>query len=806
MRRAGAFFEPTAGAGRAAALNSAPGARRLAAGFEAGLDAAALLFFPLLVLVPRGIAPLASVAGLLAAGLVLSIGRPVRCRGLALPAGLAAALLAWGCLSALWSIDPWRSLEMTARLAGLFAAGLALAVAAGSVSAPQRLSAFLLGGFILGIAMAAIDLASHGALSKPFSDRFYQPSWLNQASVAFAILLLPVGALVAARRHRIAALLFALAAAATICALAGTAAKVALAAGLVVALLCCWRRAGAARLGALAAILVIITAPLTFARLDRAADLVATADAIKLSAGHRLLIWSFVGDRIAEHPLAGWGLEFVAGDPRRQGPDPAGRDLAAAASAQRSAAAVARARSAGGGGARAVGWRPMVGARRSQMAAPVRRRGRRQPRHRVCRNFRHLWDLGGMVAGDPVVLAVSGPGHGAGRRRRREADLMRVFAPLLAGHWRTAGPFATAAEAAGFDAVTTVELGHDPFAPLAFAALATSRIELTTSVAVAFPRSPTVIASQAWDLHANSGGRFVLGLGSQVKGHNERRFGIAWTPPAPRLRDYVGALRAIWRCWEAGEKLDYQGEHYRLNLMPPDFSPEPTGLPAVPVAIAAVGEAMLRVAGEVADGVRLHPLCSRRYLEEVCLPRIGEGMRRSGRSREHFDVHGGGFVATGADESELAAAIERVRQRIAFYASTRSYLPILSLHGQEELGLKLHRLSIDGRWHEMAAEVSDEIVHLFAACGTYREIAGVITARFGGLADSIDLSFPASAPAGAAARALVRPPPHSAPLRGFRHRLRREFYNPAAAVSAPSTRSAAKCSSASARAARLWAG
>ncbi|MGH7115518.1 MAG: O-antigen ligase family protein [Stellaceae bacterium] len=309
MRRTGGSFEPTVDAGGAAALDAPLTARRLAIGFEAGLDASALLFFPLLVLVPRGIAPLASVAGLFAAGLVLSIGRPVRCRGVVAPAGLAAALLVWGCVSALWSIDPWRSLEMTARLAGLFAAGLAMAVAAGSVSAPRRLSAFLLGGFILGIAMAAIDLASHGALSKPFSDRFYQPSWLNQASVAFAILLLPASAALAARGRKIAAMLFALAAGATICALSGTAAKVALAAGLPMALFC-WRwRVGAPRLAALAAILVIITAPLTFARLERGADLVETADAVKLSAGHRLLIWSFVGDRIAEHPLAGWGLD-----------------------------------------------------------------------------------------------------------------------------------------------------------------------------------------------------------------------------------------------------------------------------------------------------------------------------------------------------------------------------------------------------------------------------------------------------------------------------------------------------------------
>ena len=325
---------------------------------------------------------------------------------------------------------------------------------------------------------------------------------------------------------------------------------------------------------------------------------------------------------------------------------------------------------------------------------------------------------------------------------------MRVFTTLPIRDWREAGPFAAAAETAGFNAVMTIELGHDPFTPLAFAALATSRVELTTSVAVAFPRSPTVLASQAWDLNANSKGRFVLGLGTQVKGHNERRFGIPWNPPAPRLRDYIGALRAVWRCWETGERLDYRGEHYRLSLMTPDFSPEPTGLAPPPVTIAAVGRAMLRLAGEVGDGVRLHPLCSRRYLQEVCLPEIREGMRRGGRRRAHFDLHGGGFVATGPDEQAVAGAIDEVRQRVAFYGSTRTYLPILSLHGLDDLGERLHRLSVEARWTEMAAEVSDDVVRMFAACGTYREIAGAVEARFGGLADSIGISFPPAAATG----------------------------------------------------------
>src|SRR5215468_10923228 len=298
---------------------------------------------------------------------------------------------------------------------------------------------------------------------------------------------------------------------------------------------------------------------------------------------------------------------------------------------------------------------------------------------------------------------------------------MRVFTMLPMRHWRDAAPSAIAAEAAGFDALMTVELGHDVFTPLAFAAAATERIELTPSIAVAFPRSPTVMASQTWDLQANSNGRFVLGLGSQVKGHNERRFGIAWSAPAPRLRDYVRALRAVWHCWETGETLDFHSEHYTLTLMTPDFSPEPTGLPIVPVTIAAVGEAMLRVAGQVADGVRLHPLCSRRYLEEVCLPQIATGMARGGRTREHFDVHGGGFVITGPDEATVAAGMKTVRRRIGFYGSTRTYMPILALHGLQDLGQKLHRMSVEGRWETMAAEVPDDVVRIFAACGTYAE-------------------------------------------------------------------------------------
>ena len=340
---------------------------------------------------------------------------------------------------------------------------------------------------------------------------------------------------------------------------------------------------------------------------------------------------------------------------------------------------------------------------------------------------------------------------------------MRVFTILPQTHWRDAASAARDAEAAGFDAVMTVELGHDPLTPLALAALATTRVELTPSVVVAFPRSPTVLAQQAWDLQANSGGRFVLGLGSQVKGHNERRFGIAWTPPAPRMRDYVQALRAVWRAWETRTRLNFDSAHYKLSLMTPDFSPLPTGLPMVPVTIAAVGEAMLRVAGQVGDGVRLHPLCSRAYLEQVCLPQMMEGMRRSGRSRLNFDVHGGGFVCTGPDDAAVAAEMEKARRRIGFYGSTRTYLPILALHGLEDLGLKLHRMSVEGQWDRMPAEVSDDTVRIFAACGRYDGLHAAIEARFGGVADSVDVHFPPNTPPGLARELVadIRRIPHT---------------------------------------------
>jgi probable F420-dependent oxidoreductase len=246
-----------------------------------------------------------------------------------------------------------------------------------------------------------------------------------------------------------------------------------------------------------------------------------------------------------------------------------------------------------------------------------------------------------------------------------------------------------------------------------------------------------------------------------VKAHNERRYGIPWTAPAPRMRDYIGAVRAIWRAWETGEPLAYRSPHYTLTLMTPNFSPRPTGLPRVPVSMAAIGPAMLRVAGEVCDGVRLHPFCTRRYLEEVCVPQVEAGLARAGRARKDIEIVAGGFIATGPDRAAVATMLEHVRFRIAFYCSTRAYWPVLRLHGLEALGEALARYPREGRWSEMAAQIPDEVIGLFAAVGTWDEIVGQVEQRYGGLADTVTLPMPADAelgPLGELVRQIQRIP------------------------------------------------
>ena len=228
-------------------------------------------------------------------------------------------------------------------------------------------------------------------------------------------------------------------------------------------------------------------------------------------------------------------------------------------------------------------------------------------------------------------------------------------------------------EAAGIDGVSTQENKHDPYLPLAVAATNTRQLGLRTSIAIAFSRSPMPVANVAWDLQTASQGRFTLGLGSRVKGHNIRRFSVPWSPPAPRMREYIQALRATWRYWQYGERLNFEGEHYQFTLMTPNFCPDRLDCDLPNIQIAAVGPAMLKLSAEECDGVLLHSFCTGKYLEEEILPRLASGLERSGRRREDFEVGGGGFLCTGAHDEAVDKFFEWVRMRVGFYGSTPSY-------------------------------------------------------------------------------------------------------------------------------------
>ncbi|MEM1161958.1 MAG: TIGR03617 family F420-dependent LLM class oxidoreductase [Pseudomonadota bacterium] len=314
---------------------------------------------------------------------------------------------------------------------------------------------------------------------------------------------------------------------------------------------------------------------------------------------------------------------------------------------------------------------------------------------------------------------------------------MRVLTTLPQRKLRDAAAAAATAETTGFDGIVTMENKHDPFLSLAAAATVTQRVELTTGIAISFNRSPMVASNIAWDLYESSGGRFALGLGTQIRAHNEKRFSVPWSAPAPRMREYLQALRAIWRCWDQGEKLRYEGEHYTFTLMIPNFMPENT-VPGIPrVTLAAVGPRMLTLAGEEADGVQLHPFCTRKYISEMVLPCLEKGFAVNGRRREDFEIMGGGFIATGPDDAAVQQMADWVRYRIAFYGSTPAYYPVLEAHGLEDLGLKLNRMTKDGQWDKIAAEVPDDLLHACAAIGRHDEIAAMIKARFGGVSDTV---------------------------------------------------------------------
>jgi probable F420-dependent oxidoreductase len=320
-------------------------------------------------------------------------------------------------------------------------------------------------------------------------------------------------------------------------------------------------------------------------------------------------------------------------------------------------------------------------------------------------------------------------------------------------------------EEIGYDGLVVEETKDDPYVVMALAAGATSRLRIGTAVAMAFPRSPTVTAMSAWSLQKLSGGRFTLGLGSQVRAHIERRYGLAWTPAGPWMREYVEAVHAVWDCWQNGTRLDFAGERYRLNLMVPLFDPGPIQHPRIPIHLAAVNEVMCRVAGEVADGLRPHPVCTPKYIVETMLPAVRAGAARRGRELGDFRLAMKILIATAPNEAALQAKVRDIRARVAFYASTPAYRAAFAAHGLEALADELKLLARAQRWEEMPALVPDEVLNTYAVVGTYDEIAQKIVARYGAVATDVEFSIPVAGEAdratlaGMAATLRAVPPP-----------------------------------------------
>jgi probable F420-dependent oxidoreductase len=284
-------------------------------------------------------------------------------------------------------------------------------------------------------------------------------------------------------------------------------------------------------------------------------------------------------------------------------------------------------------------------------------------------------------------------------------------------------------ERAGYDGAWSAETGHDPLLIVAGAATATTTLELGTGIVVAFARSPMITATMANDVQLLSRGRLLLGLGSQIKPHIEKRYSMPWSHPAPRMREYVVALRAIWSCWNEGTALNFRGEFYRHTLMSPFFNPGPNPYGAPKVYLAAVGELMTEVAGEVADGLLVHPFSTERYIREVTLPALERGLAKSGRDAKDFPISFSGLVATGDTDEELADATRRVRGQIAFYGSTPAYRAVLELHGWGELQSDLNALSKSGEWEKMGELIDDDVLDTFSVVAAPKDVGAVVRER-----------------------------------------------------------------------------
>ena len=298
-------------------------------------------------------------------------------------------------------------------------------------------------------------------------------------------------------------------------------------------------------------------------------------------------------------------------------------------------------------------------------------------------------------------------------------------------------------EKLGYDGAVAAETSHDPFFPLLLAAQETGQIELVTSIAVAFSRTPMNLANIGHDLNSYSKGRFVLGLGSQIRPHITKRFSMPWSKPAARMREFISAMRAIWDCWHQGTPLSFQGDFYTHSLMTPMFTPLDTEYGAPKVFLAAVGPLMTEVAGEVADGVIIHAFTTEKYLRTVTLPAIEKGLARAGRSRDDFEVSYPGFIVTGNTEEEFNASRQAVCKQIAFYGSTPAYAPVLGAHGWGDLQPELNRLSKQGRWDEMGTLITDDILEEFAVVAEIDDVVEKFRNRYDGLVDRTMCSLPA---------------------------------------------------------------
>jgi probable F420-dependent oxidoreductase len=314
---------------------------------------------------------------------------------------------------------------------------------------------------------------------------------------------------------------------------------------------------------------------------------------------------------------------------------------------------------------------------------------------------------------------------------------MRIDTGLVTGDLGSVAKLARDAEANGYDGLWTAEAGHDPYLACAIAATATERVAIGTNIAVAFPRSPLVHAQIAWDLQAASRGRFVLGLGTQVKGHNERRYSTAWLPPGPRLRDMILLIRHIWDVWQNGARPGYDGPFYKFSLMTPFFSPGPIEWPKVPIYIAGVNPYICRLAGELCDGFLAHPFHSIKYLNDVVFPNIDQGAAKTGRSRRDVTISTTAFVVTGRTRDEIEKNKGPVRQQIAFYASTRTYIGVLEAHGWGETCLKLNEKAAKGDWGGMASLITDEMLDVYAVQGLVDDLPDLIKKKYTGVMDRL---------------------------------------------------------------------